>query len=135
MLTTDNLSSIRAIALGLTGMICLAYAVLSLLYMRPDPMPFWIPGLAGVAAWLAIMFGTIGAGTKNTERAFDEGYRSDNHRAERAAYWVALLLYPIFAVPLIQGWVSFDVAFAAMGTLTGAAYLLPVAWLDYRGRV
>ena len=51
------------------------------------------------------------------------------------AYWVALLLYPIFGLLLSFGWVAPGVAFAAMGTLTGAAFLLLFVWFDLRGRL
>lgn len=134
MLTSENLSNIRALVLGATGLICLAYAVLALLWGRPDPFSSWIPGLAGFMSAAIISIAALTAGRKNTERAADEGYRADNHRAQRISYWIALLLYPVFALFLANGLIDWSVAFAAMGTLTGAAFLLLFVFFDMRGR-
>lgn len=134
MLTSDSLANIRTFVLGGTGIICLVYACMALLLGRPDPMPFWIPGLAGLCSGIIITLAARAAGPRNTEQAVDEGYLADTHRAQRFAYWVSLLLYPVFGLLLMQGWVSWSVAFAAMGTLTGAAYLLLFVWFDLQGR-
>ena len=48
MLTSDSLSSFRRIMFAITGLTCLAYAALALLQVRPDPFPFWIPGILGI---------------------------------------------------------------------------------------
>lgn len=48
MLTSDSLSTFRRIMFAITGLTCLAYAALALLQMRPDPFPFWIPGILGL---------------------------------------------------------------------------------------
>lgn len=135
MLSSEKLSDIRVAVLGLTGLICLVYACLALFFGDPDPMPFWIPGLAGLASAAIITIAARAAGRKNTRRAVDEGYFADSHMAQRMAYWVALLLYPIFGLLLSFGWVAPGVAFAAMGTLTGAAFLLLFVWFDLRGRL
>lgn len=134
MLSSDTLSTIRVTVLGITGVICFLYAVLALLQGRADPMPFWVPGLAGFGSAAVITLAAMGAGRKNTEMAIDEGYHADNHRAQRIGYWIALLLYPLFGLLLSQGIVTWSVAFAAMGTLTGGAYLLLFVWFDLQGR-
>lgn len=132
-MTLQTFEILRRITLGGTGVICLAYAVLSLIAGRPDPMPFWIPGLAGALAGVVISIGAR-MNPKSASDAMDEGYRADWGRAQRHAYWVALLLYPLFGLLLALGWVKFHTAFAAMGTLTGAAMLLLFVIYDLQGR-
>lgn len=131
---TESLETLRVTTLGVSGLICLLYAILALVMGQPDPMPFWIPALAGIATALAISIGAMLSGHRNTARAMDESYVSDRNRAQSNAYWVALLLYPVFGVLLSQGLVSWEVAFAAMGTLTGASFLLLFTWFDIKGR-
>ena len=134
MLISDSLSSFRRIMFAITGLTCLAYAVLALLQMRPDPFPFWIPGIL-VLISAALIFGlAAAAGRKNAQQAFDEGYIMDKRRAEAHAFWIALMLYPIFGVLMATGAVALPAAFAAMGTLTGAAYLLLFTYFDAMGR-
>ena len=48
MLASDSLSTFHRSMFAITGLTCLAYAVLALLQMRPDPFPFWIPGILGL---------------------------------------------------------------------------------------
>ena len=57
--------------LAITGLTCLAYAVLALLQVRPDPFPFWIPGILGIIS-AALIFALAAAGRKNAKHAFDE---------------------------------------------------------------
>lgn len=124
----------RSISMGFAGGICGLYAVLVLLQGRPDPMPGWIPGLAGIAAAVAIWI-SVGASNKKAVGAtFDEGYRADDALAQRLGFWVAVWLYPVFAIPLFLEWITWPSAFAAMGTLTAASYLLGSVWLDLRWR-
>lgn len=134
MISSEKLSKIRSTLLGVTGATCLIYAVMSLLLGRPDPMPFWIPGILGFGSAALIAVAAIFAGQKNAEQATDEGYLTDRRRAESYAYWIALLLYPAFAVPIAKGWLGWPTAFAAMGTITGATFLLLFVWFDTRGR-
>ena len=58
----------------------------------------------------------------------------DKRRAEAHAFWIALMLYPIFGGLMAMGAVALHTAFAAMGTLTGAAYLLLFTYYDAMGR-
>lgn len=134
MLSSQNLSNIRTFVLGGTGLICLAYAVLAMLWGRPDPFPSWIPGLAGFGSAAIISIAAIVAGRSKTAQAVDEGYVADTHKAQQISYWIALLLYPAFGLLLWSGWVTWQVAFAAMGTLTGAAFLLLFVLFDLRGQ-
>ncbi len=134
MFSEDAFSMIRACMLGFAGLLCLTYATLALLLGRPDPMPWWIPGAAGLASAVIVWGAAIVAGHRVAARASDERFRADNGRAMQLAYWVALLLYPVFAVPLHERWLGWPTAFAAMGTLSGAAYLLLFAWFGLRLR-
>jgi hypothetical protein len=43
------------------------------------------------------------------------------------------MLYPIFGVLMAMGAVALPTAFAAMGTLMGAAYLLLFTYYDAKG--
>ena len=45
MLTSDLLSTFRRIMFAITGLTCLAYAVLALLEMRSDPVRFGSPAV------------------------------------------------------------------------------------------
>ncbi len=132
-ITSDTIATIRLIALAATGAICLAYAVLALALGRPDPVSPWIPLAIGIVAAAAIALTAFAAGEDASEIASDELYFAESHRAQRIGFWFAVALYPAFGVALGYGWVSFPVAFAAMGTLTGAGFLLSFAILNLRG--
>ena len=69
MLTSDSLSSFRRIMFAITGLTCLVYAALALLQVRPDPFPFWIPGILGIIS-AALIFALAAAGRKNAKHAF-----------------------------------------------------------------
>ena len=134
MLTSDSLASFRRIMFAITGSTCLAYAVLALLQMRPDPFPFWIPGILALISVVLIFAMAAAAGRKSAQQAFNEGYITDKRRAEAHAFWVALMLYKIFGVLMATGAVALPTAFTAMGTLKGAAYLLLFTYYDAMGR-
>jgi len=134
MLTSDTLSTFRRIMFAITGLTCLAYAGLAIAQMRPDPFPFWIPGILGLISAALIFALSRAAGRTGAEQAFDEGYAMDKRRAEAHAFWIALMLYPIFGIFMATGAVGLPTAFAAMGTLTGAAYLLLFTFYDAMGR-
>jgi len=134
MLTSDSLSAFRHIMFAITGLICLAYAVLALLQMRSDPFPFWIPSSLGLISAALIFALVSAAGRKSAQQGFDEGYIMDKRRAEAHAFWIALTLHPIFGILMTTGAVALPTAFAAMGTLTGAAYLLLFTYYDAMGR-
>ena len=134
MLTSQNLANLRASLFGVTGAICFLYAALALLNGRPDPMPFWIPAAFGIMSAVVIFIGAQLAGRDRAAQAFDEGYAADRQKAERYAFWIALMLYPLFALPLINGLINAPTAYAAMGTLTGGSYLVLAVWFEKRGQ-
>ena len=133
MLTSDSLSSFRRIMFAITGLTCLAYAALALLQVRPDPFPFWIPGILGIIS-AALIFALAAVGRKNAKQAFVEGYIMDKRRAQAHAFWIAMIFLPIFGIFMATGTVALHTAFAAMGTLAGAAYLLLFTYYDAMGR-
>ena len=87
--------------------------------------------MSGVVLWAT---GAV-AGDANTERAMDESYYADCARAQQIAFWVAIFMYPAFSVPLALDLIDLAVVFPAMGTLTGATFLLLFVWFDLRGRM
>ena len=133
MLTSDSLSSFRRIMYAITGLTCLACAALALLQVRPDPFPFWIPGILGIIS-AALIFALAAVGRKNAKQAFVEGYIMDKRRAQAHAFWIAMIFFPIFGIFMATGTVALPTAFAAMGTLAGAAYLLLFTYYDAMGR-
>ena len=133
MLSSDSLSTFRRIMFAITGLTCLAYAMLALFQMRPDPFPFWIPGILGIIS-AALIFNLAAAGRKNAKQAFVEGYIIDKRRAQAHAFWIAMIFLPIFGIFMATGTVALPTAFAAMGTLAGAAYLLLFTYYDAMGR-
>lgn len=133
MLTSDSLSTFRHIMFAITGLTCLAYAALALLQVRPDPFPFWIPGILGIIS-AALIFALAAVGRKNAKQAFVEGYIMDKRRAQAHAFWIAMIFLPIFGIFMATGTVALPTAFAAMGTLAGAAYLLLFTYYDAMGR-
>ena len=133
MLTSDSLSSFRRIMSAITGLTCLACAALALLQVRPDPFPFWIPSILGIII-AALIFALAAVGRKNAKQAFVEGYIMDKRRAQAHAFWIAMIFLPIFGIFMATGTVALPTAFAAMGTLAGAAYLLLFTYYDAIGR-
>ncbi len=133
-MTSDTLSRIRGVMMGGAGALCLLYAVLALSTGRPDPLPIWITGAGGVLAAGVIWISVMRAGNATAAQSFDEGFHAEILRAQRNGFWVAIWLYPVFGLLLWQNWVSWPVAFATMGCLTAASYLLSVLWYDWQGR-
>ncbi|MDQ7071413.1 MAG: hypothetical protein Q9M48_11880 [Rhodobacterales bacterium] len=126
------LSRLRLASFLLAGLTCLIYAILALLFDRPDPVPFWIPGVVGA---LTGLFGLI-TGVflpRVSSVVWDELSRNEWSRSVQFGYWVAVALYPIAGAFLYADLFAWPTLFAAMGTLTGAAPLLCFAWLDTRG--
>ena len=134
MFNSENISNIRMIVFGVTGVLCLAYAILALIIQDPAPFPFWIPGASGVMAALVLWGTSFAAGEKYAGMAWDESYAVDARRAASIAFWIGILLHPMFGVLLALGLVDWPVAFAVMGTLTPAAYLLLLVSFDRQGR-
>ena len=133
MLRSDSLSTFHRIMFAIMGLTCLACAVLALLQVRPDPFPFWIPGILGIIS-AALIFALAAVGRENAKQAFVEGYIMDKRRAQAHAFWIAMIFLPIFGIFMATGTVALPTAFAAMGTLAGAAYLLLFTYYDAMGR-
>jgi hypothetical protein len=133
MLSSDSLSTFHRIMFAIMGLTCLACAALALLQVRPDPFPFWIPGILEIIS-AALIFALAAAGRKNSKQAFVEGYIMDKRRAQAHAFWIAMIFLPIFGIFMATGTVALPTAFAAMGTLAGAAYLLLFTYYDAMGR-
>lgn len=134
-MTHTSLITLRRLLFGITGLLCLLYATLALLWATATPMPFWIPGAAGVASGLLLFLTSAAAGKKPAEMAWDEGYSADTSSAAKRAFWIGIALFPLFGLALSAGLTSTPVAYAATGLLMAASYLLSVVWSDLRGEV
>jgi len=134
-MTTKSLTLTRNIVFSLLGLTLLSYALGVFIAGRPDP--FWplAPALAGGVTALVVTLGGLIAGRKAAAITWDEMARHEWRGCLQFGYWVAVWLYPIFAVLLINDAVDYTQAFAAMGTLTGAAPFLMFLAKWIRGRV
>lgn len=132
MSAETTFARLRTLTLGTTGLICLAFAVLALVTGRSDPMPWWVPGLAGLLSTAAIFAGAALAGDRATQAASDELHRLVDHKAQRHAYWVSLAVFVVFAVLAGNGVIAPGVGFAVIGTSMGAAYLLLFVIYEWR---
>lgn len=83
---------------------------------------------AGIGTTLAFVFADPAA----RRMAADEMYIELTYRAQRHAYWIALALYPTFAMGVFVFGLKWTTVFAAMGTLTGASYLLLLTFYEWR---
>ncbi len=133
-MTSNTLTTLRIGLFGLTGIVCLAYATLALLYATPAPFSAWIPGAFGISSGVILAITSRMAPAKAASMTWDEGYAADASRAASRAFWIAIFQYPVFGVLMALGLATPSVSFAAMGTLTAAAYLLMAAWFDMQGR-
>jgi hypothetical protein len=130
---SDALVRVRGGFMGVAGVICLVYGVLAVVTGRSDPMPPLIPGIAGIVAAIAIYLAFWQAGSASRQQASDEMFQAEINGAAKVGFWVGILLFPAFTPLLISGWTTFEVAFAAIGTLMAAAYLLTFALTTLRG--
>jgi hypothetical protein len=130
--TDENISAVRRWSLAAVGLCCVGYAVMALGQNRPDPVLWYLPGLAGSAAAFGVFLTFCFAGPQAIAMASDELYASVNQRAQRHAYWVAVLMYPAFGIFGTSLGLHWDTIFAAMGTLNAASYLLLVTLYDWR---
>ena len=135
MLSAETFSNTRIFMFAMTGLACLIYAIMALMTGNPEPFSGWIPGGLGIMSGVVLWATGAVAGDANTERAMDEGYYADSARAQQIAFWVAIFMYPAFSVPLALDLIDLAVVFPAMGTLTGATFLLLFVWFDLRGRM
>jgi hypothetical protein len=133
-ITEENIATVRTCLLTLTGLSCLLYAIMALISNRPDPFWWFIPGALGVFAGLGTTLVFMLATPKVRRMASDEMYIQITHRAQRNAYWMTLAMFPIFAIGVFIFGLEWNTVFAAMGTLTGAVYLLRLTHLEWRAR-
>jgi hypothetical protein len=133
-MTSDTLANIRVAVFGLTGAVCLLYAVMALAQGRPDPMPFWIPSAFGLAAAVVLTLTSMLAGDKQADMAWDEGYANDARVAASAAFWVNMAMNPLFGLLLAWDVMEYPTTFAIMGLVTAATFLLLIVWFELRGR-
>jgi uncharacterized membrane protein YhaH (DUF805 family) len=131
-LQDTDIAKVRTVLLCLAGLSCLLYAVLAIAQNVPQPIWWFVPmamgALAGVGIFVAFAMATPAA----RRMAKDEMYVETAHRAQRHAYWVLFGLYPIFAIAIFVFGLEWNTAFAAMGTLTGAAYLLLLMYYEWQ---
>ena len=131
-LKDTDIATVRSLLLFLVGVSCLTYAILAIAQNSPQPVWWYIPAVMGLLASVGIAIAFSLADAASRRMASDEMYAQITHRAQRHGYWVALGLYPAFAVIIILTGLSWETAFAAMGTLTGAAYLLLLTYYEWR---
>jgi hypothetical protein len=131
-LKDTDISKGRTILLGIMGLSCLVYAILAIAQNDPQPIWWFIPMTAGLLASVGIAIAFLLGDSSARQMAHDEMYDALNHRAQRHAYWIAVLMYPIFAVIIMTTGLSWETTFAAMGTLTSAAYLLLLTLYEWR---
>jgi hypothetical protein len=133
-ITSDFIATARSVLFGLTGAACLAYGVLAVGMGRPDPIPFWIPGAFGMLSAIVLTLSSMAAGERRADQAWDEGYMADTRRAASLAFWSVMVLFPLSGVGMAIGLIEISTAFAAVGSLSAAVYLLLMTWFDLRAR-
>ena len=129
---SETISRLRAVLLGLTGLGCLAYAVAALVAGRPDPVAWYWPSVLGALSGLAIGAVSVRAGRAASRAAADELFRLVWARAQGQAYWVSLAIFAVLGFVAAAGLIGWATAYAAMGCLMGAAFLLLFVWHDLR---
>ncbi len=134
MTAEDRISQIRSVTLGLTGLVCLAYAGLALVTGHPEPFAWWIPGAMGLASALIITVSAVIGGRRASEAASDELYQSVNHAAQRHAYWVNIAVFVVIAPLSANGLIDMRTGLAVIGTMMGASYLLLLVVYEFRLR-
>ena len=132
VINSDQIARIRVVTLGLTGLVCLSYAVLALVLNRPDPMPWWVPGAFGVASGLVIYAAASIAPHNDRKMAMDELSREVSRRAAAHAYWVSLALFVLAFGTGFSPYFDTSAVVAAFGTSIAAAYLILFVWHDTR---
>jgi len=134
-MSAKSLTLLRNSLFSGLGIILASYGILVLITGRPDPIWPLAPAAAGIITALVVSVGFWASGRKAAAIAFDEYSRHEWHTCLRFGFWVAVWLYPLFAVLLVNNIVDYPQAFAAMGTLTGGAPFLLFLWKWARGRV
>lgn len=125
------IARLRQIMMAGTGVVCLSYCALALLWDTPRPMGWYIPASFGVGTSLALVL-TAFVAPKSAQMAFDEGYRHVSQKAAAFAYWVSLFGFVVFFLSFKSLGLDLKTTVASFGTFMGAAYLLPFAYLDWK---
>ncbi len=123
---------VRNLSFLITGLVLLAYGVLAMIWQTSEPFAWWIPLLFGIVTAILIALAKRAGGRKASNQAFDEAFDVAMNRAQAMGYWIALFMYPAFAIFMSLGWLNLEVSFATMGTFTGASFLLLFVWFDRR---
>ena len=131
-MTVDQLSRLRFYAFLISGTIVAGYGVLAIVLSKPNPVWPWIPTVASLIAIAIIQISARRSGKKVSSASFDELFDVEWRRAVSLSYWIAIAMYPIFAVLLVTQTVGHWTAFAAMGTLSGGAPLLLYCFITAR---
>jgi len=129
-----TLTLTRNISFSLLGLILLAYALGVLVTGRPDPFPWWVTAAAGIGTAIVVSGASMLAGRRASAIAWDELAREEWRDCLRFGFWVAVWLYPLFAVLMALSLLDWNQSFAAMGTLTAAAPFLAFLSKWLRGR-
>ena len=131
-MSVEQLSRVRFFAFLISGIIIAGYGVLAIVLSKPNPVWPWIPTLASFLAIAIIQFSARRSGEKVSGASFDELFDVEWGRALGLSYWVAIAMYPLFAVLLVTQTVGHWTAFAAMGTMSGGAPLLIYCFITMR---
>ncbi|MEO1000154.1 MAG: hypothetical protein AAFW69_06080 [Pseudomonadota bacterium] len=132
LLSPTALVRLRTVAMGLAGLVALGYALSVLLTGRLDLVSPWLPVAAGLGAAVLVAAAAFATAEGGVAQAMDELYRAENGRALAIGYWSAIVIYLVFGGLVAAGTLAAGLALPAMATLTGAAYLIPYAWLTGR---
>ena len=132
MTSETSIARFRTVLLGLVGLCCLVYALLSLAQTKPDPVLWYLPWGAGLIATILIFAVFLRADKATRKAASDELYKATMRKAASYAYWVAVGMYPLFFLCVKAFGLNWDTVFAVMGTLTGASYLLILTYLEWQ---
>lgn len=135
-MSARTLTVIRNGSFSLLGVVLLIYAIGVLLSGTPAFISPWLPAAAGVVTAAVVTLAAMAAGGSAKAVAWDELAREEWRACLRLGFWVAVWLYPVFAVLHYgMGVVDADQSFAAMGTLTAAAPFLRFLAKWLAGRV
>ena len=134
MLSERTVTLSRNLALAVTGLTSVSVAGLVMAEASLWPGLPWLPIAVGLGAAAFIFLAALLGGERVVDVVWDEGSRQDWARALMAGYWLAIGLYPLFALLLWQQAVTYAQALPAMGALTGGLPLLYFCYLDWQGR-
>lgn len=129
-MSDQRLINVRDFMFFITGLTLLAYGVLALLLRNPEPFWWGLPVVLGILTWLIIAYASARAGRQKSDQAFDDYWVYARDKAQGWSYWIALFMYPVFAILMGLGVADYAVTFSAMATLTGASFLLLFVWFD-----